>query len=131
MQIYELSAKEDLTHRPSSKKGCAWIKIGYMLQELGVLPPRPDEDGREIQNLLNSFDSETRRILLLFIEDLKRTRRASGTVVKQLRSLKNLKQRVQLQFQNINLLQVNSSLMREYLDFLYQNAHAMPAPPRT
>jgi integrase len=56
--IYSLSGLYKLYQAKSTAKGCAFIKIGKMLQELGVLAPREDEFERQIQNQLSCFSDQ-------------------------------------------------------------------------
>jgi hypothetical protein len=57
MDIYQLAERYPLFHHSTSKKGCAVTKIGVMLQELGVLPPRADELGRQLKTIQCGFSS--------------------------------------------------------------------------
>jgi len=53
--IYCLSDAYLAYRSQSTAKGCAFVKIGKMLQELGVLPPRDDECDRQIMIQLDHF----------------------------------------------------------------------------
>ncbi|MBI3535672.1 MAG: hypothetical protein HY072_09350 [Deltaproteobacteria bacterium] len=90
LNIYELSKKYRFTHKPSQTKGCAFIKIGYMLWELGVLGPRREEAYLSIRNLLDKLSPNTLSVVHDFLNQLKKTNRAPSTMVNYLRELRNL-----------------------------------------
>lgn len=123
MQIYEHSKQHPLPHKPSSSEGSAWTKVGLMLQELGVLAPRREEFGRQLQTILNSFDQGTQdKLINPFLKKLAHTRRTDATLLKYTVTLSNLNKWINLQSQNIHLLHVNSVQMENYFNFLVNNS---------
>lgn len=123
VDIKTISSRYPLTHRLTSSKGCAWLKIGFMLQELGVLPPRGDELGFQIQNLLKSFDQKTRTQLIEpYLNVLTRTGRTASSLAYHLLTLRNLDRWVKSRSPNSGLIELNSVGMESYLDWLTESS---------
>ncbi|MFT6128095.1 MAG: hypothetical protein ACJAVA_002593 [Flavobacteriaceae bacterium] len=85
--IYCLSDQYLIYQPKSTAKGCAFIKIGKMLQELGVLPPREDEFERQVQNQLSYFSEPEN--YELFVESLIKINTSKETVRHYLMALKD------------------------------------------
>jgi len=118
MQIYELEKKYPIAHREGRKafKGHAFFKIGYMLQELGVLPPRHDEQGRQFQSLLSVFDEKNLVSINLFVSYLRNSNQAETTIVDYLAKLRDLYLWLKAHYPNASLLEVNYTIFAKYLD---------------
>ena len=84
-QVYCFSDAYVIYQPNSTVKGCAFIKIGKMLQELGVLPPPEDEYDRQIAFQLDHF--ETKETIQLFVNDLEKIDTAKRTIIKYLYTL--------------------------------------------
>lgn len=93
-QIYQLAKKYPLKSRMRGNRdrdnGCAWIQIGYMLQELGVLGIRSDEYQHRIPKLIENMDPETSKQVLLFLNDFKRKGCTDSTLHRYLCNLSSL-----------------------------------------
>lgn len=88
-----LSRRYPLTRSPGRlvhDNGCAWTKMGYMLQELGVLPPKSDEHQHRIQTLLEDMDSQTAEHVSRFVKQLKKSGRTDLTLTRYLPLLRSL-----------------------------------------
>lgn len=118
MQIYELEKKYPIVHREGRKafKGHAFFKIGYMLQELGVLPPRHDEQGRQLQSLLSIFDEKNLVPINLFVSYLRNSNQADSTIVDYLAKLRDLYLWLHKNYPNASLLEVNNTIFTKYLN---------------
>ena len=92
MDIYQLAERYPLFHHSSSKKGCAVTKIGVMLQELGVLPPRADELGRQLKTIQCGFSSASLPLIQKFEQTLLRANRSASTVHSSLSFLRLFEQ---------------------------------------
>jgi hypothetical protein len=114
-QVYQYDEKYPLPHKPGNKKGHAILKIGFMLEELGVLAPREDELGRQLENLLTAFTVKERECLELLLESLKTRRREQGTLHHCLMVLKNFKLWLGA---DTDLLTINQQTIERYLQSL-------------
>jgi len=118
MQIYRLASLHPLYHRKSGfKKGCALTKIGHMLQELGVLGPRGDEVGRQLEGLLSGFSPTTRAIAQDFVETLVQAGRARLTAQKYLYFLRLFEKwfKADTQNESTDLLGAQSVHVKKFL----------------
>jgi len=91
--IYKLSKSKPLTRSPGKDvhdNGCAWMKIGYMLLELGVLGSRSDEYKHRIDVLLEDFNSETAERISTFARLLKKSGRTEGSIFNSISELRSL-----------------------------------------
>ncbi len=84
MDIYQSIKKYPIAAPRGKREGCAFTKIGSMLEELGVLPPRAEEKGRQIENLLTGLSSSSQFAVKLFFKALTRAGRTPGTIHKYL-----------------------------------------------
>ena len=88
--VYRLSSDHPLTKSPGKPvhdNGCAWMKIGYMLQELGVLGARSDEHQHRIDTLLENMDSSTAERVVAFAKLLKKSGRTDTSVNRTISAL--------------------------------------------
>ncbi len=113
-QVYQYDEKYPLPHKPGNKKGHAILKIGFMLQELGVLPPREEELGRQLENLLATFTAKDRQWLEPLLESLKTRRREQATLRHLLGTLRDFRRWLEPQ----DLLSVNQQTIEDYLHSL-------------
>ena len=91
--IYHLSRRHPLTRspgRPVHDNGCAWIKIGYMLLELGVLASRSDEYQHRLDTLLADMGGGSAEPVLAFAKCLKNSGRTGICVVRHVSELRAL-----------------------------------------
>lgn len=115
LQVYQYDEKYPLPHRLNTKKGHAVLKIGFMLQELGVLPPKEEELGRQLENLLATFSPKERRWIDPVLECLKKRQREQATLRHCLTTLKNFKQWLGPER---DLLHINQKTIESYLESL-------------
>ena len=94
-----------------------------MLQELGVLPPRPEVCSHRIKKQLDTFDSESLKLIVPYIHMLQNTKRADSTVMDHIYSLKNFIFWCKDNNDKLSLLTVNENTIRAYLIILYKNKY--------
>lgn len=117
-QIYSLAQRDGLYHQSSTQNGCAWLKIGYMLQELGVLSSRGDEYEHRLQALLSVFNDKTKSLINRFLSQLIRLDKSDGTLDNQLCALKNIYLWVKARSIDADLLSLHSLWIQDYLEHL-------------
>lgn len=127
--VYGLSDRYLVFHKPNKMQGCAFIKIGYMLTELGVIPPREDEVDLQIQHQLSHLSLDDHNKVELFLKSLLKINTAKNTVLHYLRSLREL-QIWALRQKNINsLLYIDTFILAEFFnqraDKNYKNQRKM------
>ena len=120
LDIYECSEKFKLYILPrlSNKKGCAIRKIGYMLQELGILTARSDEFGNLIKNALKDIDNGNLLLMKQFLDFLTSTKRAPATAYGHICNMKDLYLWLKKSNGNVSLLNVNHETIKTYIDSL-------------
>jgi integrase len=116
MDVYQYDEKYPLPHKPNTKKGHAILKIGFMLQELGVLPPKEEELGRQIKNLRSYFSTKEQAYIGEFLESLKHQHREQATLRHCLTTLKNFK----MWLGTRDLMLVNQLSVDNYLQSLVE-----------
>lgn len=116
LEVYRYDETYPLPHKPNGTKGRAVLKIGFMLEELGVLPPREEEVGKQVRGALAVFSDDERRWINPFLDVLKN--RADETKCKLLINLKLLKRFCESE-NRPDLLSVNQSLIEKYLISLH------------
>jgi len=127
MEVYRLAEEYPLTHKPNSTKGAAFLKIGYMLQELGVLPPKDEEYSRQQESLESKINPTSVLHVQSFLSHLQETKRAKTTLLGYLLAFKNFTEWLRNNDLTTDLLLVNATIILRYLDFLsdkklsYQN----------
>lgn len=114
MDVYQYDEKHPLPHKPNTKKGHAVLKIGFMLQELGVLSPKEEELGRQINSLLITFSTKEQMYVGELLDSLKHRQREQATLRHCLTTLKNFKQWLGPK----DLLLVNHKTIEDYLESL-------------
>jgi len=88
--VDKLSHKVKLPHQNTKKNGCAIMKIGRILQELGVLPPRETDIENQLQSSIELFTSPLREVVTQFSQTLRKTRRGQSTIIHALREIRRL-----------------------------------------
>ena len=122
MEIYQLAKQFPLPHRSPSPKGCAWIKIGYMLQELGVLPPRTEEVGRHLESYCMRLHPKNWARIELFLSCLRQSGNTESSLTRYLDVFLNIEQYLTLFSDGEpDLLILNEDRMRKYLAHLQQS----------
>ncbi len=124
--VYKLSKAYPLTRRPgksTNDNACAWTKIGYMLQELGVLGPRSEEYQHRINALTDNMDSKTASHVLALTKQLKKSGRTDATLTRYLTVLNSLAHWLSELDPQETLLLANQSSIECYLE-LMRNTHS-------
>jgi hypothetical protein len=123
-QVHHWYQKYPLPNSKSKNNGSAFYKIGYMLQELGILPPKEDERHLQFNNLLNVFNDKELKWIQSFLRDLKKTKPSQSTQFDYLRILKYFKIRLEKYHPDVSLLQANQRQIELYIDELFaQGVH--------
>lgn len=125
--IYCLSDAHALYQPNSTAKGCAFIKIGKMLQELGVLPPREDEKDRQIMLQLSYFFDP--KNVEEFSKSLIKIGSSKDTAIDYLYALKNFSHWLFHIKKKNTLEQASTHDIKTYVDFLkeqYPNHYIRP-----
>lgn len=129
-QILLLSEHYKLHHPNKKGNGCAFIKIGYMLQELGVIGPKRDERAYWIERSLSSLPESIRDDVTSYINRLKRLKMADNTLENHLRFLRNFFSWLENVYPQINILSVTEAKVIEYAAFLQSRSEKV-APFRS
>ncbi|MCK5537502.1 MAG: site-specific integrase [Bacteroidales bacterium] len=116
--IYCLSDSYLIYQPNSNAKGCAFIKIGKMLQELGVLPPREDEWDRQIKYQLDHFYIPDN--VKQFSDSLIQTGLSKETVIQYLHALKQYNFWLFHYQKEKSLEQSSSENITKYIEILAQ-----------
>lgn len=119
--VYTLHSKYKLFQ--ARKRGSAFLKVGYMLQELGVLPPRSEEFSHRIKRQLAAFDSESMKIIVPYIHMYKTSKRSDSTIMDHIYSLKNFISWCEDNNDRFVFLSVNENTIKAHLIFLHSNKH--------
>jgi hypothetical protein len=114
LDVYHYDDKYPLPHTPTTNKGHAILKIGFMLQELGVHPPKEEEIGRQIEKLLSAFSQQEQQYIAELLQSLKHQQREQITLHHCLADLRNFK----LWLKSNDLLLVNQTTIENYLQSL-------------
>jgi hypothetical protein len=117
-QILYLSAQYKLHHSHKKDNGCAFLKIGYMLQELGVVGPQRDERAYWIEKSLNYFPPLIREDIISYVNRLKKLRLAENTLEKHLSYLREFLLWLKNVYPQIDILSVTEAKAVEYAAFL-------------
>lgn len=119
--VIQLSRAHPLTRspgRPAHDNGCAWTKIGYMLQELGVLGPKSGESQNQIQSRLEDLDSKTAALVTDFSQQLKKSGRTDLTLLRHLSLLRTFSHWLAALDPPETLLLANQMSIECYLEFM-------------
>lgn len=124
-QIYDYAKTYPLSHYQASTKGCGWLKIGRMLQELGILPPRPEEFKHRIIKKMLEFPPPLKGKVQEFLEQLKKSNRSDSTQLEYLLTLQTLKRWADSLDCDLGLLTIQAPHLQSYLGYL---KHLHPNP---
>lgn len=117
--VYSLNSKYILFQSRSC--GSAFLKIGYMLQELRILPPRPEVFAHRIKRQLKTFDPTSLELIKPYVRMLQNSRRSDSTIMDHIYSVKNFISWYQCHNDKLTLLTINEKTIRAYLIFQYNN----------
>ncbi|MGE4232041.1 MAG: hypothetical protein AB7F43_01815 [Bacteriovoracia bacterium] len=120
--VHGLSKKHQLGYQSYRKrKNCAFLRIGYMLQEIGVLPNLQIEQSIALQNHLAAFDEKSLAVVKKYIEMMRRRKRLPKTIVLHLISLKFLLLFLKESDPTANLLTANHGLIEKFIEAQARN----------
>jgi hypothetical protein len=118
VQIFKLSDQYKLMRPGYTHKGCAIIRIGFMLEELGVLPPRETERGHHVERALRAFNGEDLEVIRSFLQMLKKDNVAKATNLIYLGIFRNFSCWLKENYPQATLITANHTMVKKYLDFL-------------
>ena len=113
-----LSSQYDLSHPNKKDNGCAALKIGLMLVELGVLAAKEQDQSIGLASKISCFDDFTRVDIIDLVDWLNKSGRRPRTVYKYLCYLETYVKWVQARYPGIKPFHVSQSKIVEYLRFL-------------
>jgi len=87
--IYVLSDRYLIMQKPRKLQGCIFIKIGLMLSELGIIPPRELDIDHKLQEKISYFATNN---IQFFVNDLLKTNTSKATIIHILRDIKKIEQ---------------------------------------
>ncbi len=119
--IYCLSDTYCLYQRNSTAKGCAFIKVGKMLQELGVLPPRESEIDRQIQTQFSYF--HCKKLPQEFSEALQKIATSKDTILDYLYALKDFSLWL-FHAKQKDLIEASTFDISEYIEIILPRNHS-------
>lgn len=117
--IYTLSKKYDLDHANGKDNGCAVLKIGYMLVELGVLTPKDEDFSHHIATKLCQLAELKIGPASTDLADwLKRSGRRDGTIFNNLCYIHHYFEWGNQVYPRLDLLTVHESKILEFVGHL-------------
>lgn len=107
---YAVSAKK------RRKEGTPLPKVGYMLEEFGIIEPRDQIRTRRIRNLMDTFGVDVRDTVDTFAQKLSQLGRSGITIIAYLADLRDLQAWLQATSPSQTLLTITNAQMSLYLD---------------
>lgn len=117
-QILKLSELYPLYHRNKKDNGCAFFKIGYMLQELGVIGLRREERSYWIEKNLERLPEGVRKEVRLYVVRLKRKKMSDFTIENHLRYLRDFCSWFESLYPDGDVYAISEARVSEYASFL-------------
>lgn len=119
-QIIELEQKNPLGYSKEELKreNRPFRKIGYMLEELGVIGAKSDSSFVHFKNSLNYFDENLRPVLKEFIEELKKRKRSEATIIGYLDELRKLMEWIAENAPSHSFFTLSSEIFLNYCEYL-------------
>lgn len=114
--VYRLSQRFCLMHHNGKGNGCAVKKVGYMLQELGVLAAKDDDLRYLIEQAIAVFRPEIKTQVVSFATWLEKSGRAEATVVSNLNHLKRFDSWLCAAYPDVQWQAVTGKQICEHLD---------------
>ena len=121
--VYRLSERYELAHPNGKDNGCAVKKIGYMLQELGILQSKDEDLSYSIEKLLDRFDGDFVDVGRSFAAWLIKSNRAEATIYNNLRQIIAYAEWLQKAYPNLSLNSTTEAKIIEYLGSLRNLGH--------
>jgi site-specific recombinase XerD len=120
--IYCLSDNYIVFTRPNKLQGCAFVKMGYMLSELGIIPPREDELDQKIYLALSYFSTKE---VEEFSNSLLKINTAKSTVLHYLHSLRKLESFTISEFEVYSLLLLDQFHLTNFFDMIQEEESSL------
>ena len=122
--IDTLSKKYDLDHANGKDNGCAVVKIGYMLVELGVLTPKDEDCSQQIARKLRQLAELKIGPASTNLADwLKKSGRRDATILNNLCYIHHYFQWGNQVYPGLDLLKVHESKIIEFVGYLALQGH--------
>lgn len=117
LDIYQIIKMHPITRPYKKKEGCAFTRIGTMLEELGILMHKGEEKGRQNENLFLALSISSQSVIKSFTQTLTRSGRAPRTVQQYLYRLSKVEKWMKDNIaKDVNLMTANQSNIESYLD---------------
>jgi len=116
--VYKLSAKYDLRHPNKKHQGCAVRKIGFMLEELGILSTKDEDRTFSIEKIIDSFENQIKKDITAYVNWLNRSNRAANTIYGNLLHLSRYVNWMKTIYPELEPFQVSEIKIIEHLDDL-------------
>lgn len=121
--IYILSKKYWLLHDNGRGNGCAVKKIGFMLQELGVLKSKDEDYRYSLEQMLFRFKPPLYEIIKNYSDWMEKSGRAECTIINNLRDLRVFNSWLIKLNPSLSMLTTNQATVTRYLEDLSNNYH--------
>ena len=116
-EIYILSDRYLVMQKPHKLQGCVFIKIGLMLSELGIIPPREKDIDHELQEKLSYFTTDN---IKFFVNDLLKINTSKRTIIHILSDLKKLEKFMRDGFSIYSLYMTNHFHLLNFFDSQFE-----------
>lgn len=117
MDIYQIIKLHPINRPYEKKEGCPFTRIGSMLEELGILVHKGEEEGRQNESLFLRISISSQSVVKSFTQTLTRTGRAPRTIQKYLYHLGKFEKWMMDNIaKDATLLTLNQSHVESYLD---------------
>lgn len=120
--IFTLSDRHLIMQRPEKLQGCVFVKIGNMLCELGIIPPRENDRDHLIAHHLSFFSTPG---VEAYAKSLLNINTAQRTVINALLILLKLEKFANQSFKLTSLLQLNQFHVAQFYDQQMELLHSL------
>lgn len=117
--IFKLSARYKLNHSNRKENGCAVKKIGFMLEELGILRTRDEDFSTATSKALRTFEGQDQKNILAYKAWMEKSGRAEQTVYNNVRYLQRYLQWINIVYPGMGFtVGASRSKITEHLTYL-------------
>jgi site-specific recombinase XerC len=113
--IYRLSRKYKLFHDNGRENGCAFKKIGYMLQELGILSSKNEDYQYALEQMLNRFKEPLHDTMKTYRDWMEKSGRTQVTIINNLRDIDIFNSWLTGLYPSLYILAINDAIVTNYL----------------
>lgn len=121
-KILELSHEYRLFHGNKKNNGCAFLKIGYMLQELGVIGLRRDDRSFWVKRSISKLPSVIQGDVSTYLKRIERLGKAETTAEKHLRYIRDLTMWLEQVYPQLSIYEITESKCVEYSEALIKRS---------